>query len=59
MGGSGRPGVRAGRRLTCLYASDPAQIGQEMEVQLAGGRLATRLSLPGAGLPFTSEPVRA
>ena len=38
-----------GDRLTCLYSSDPAQIGQSLEVQPAGRRLAARLSLPAAG----------
>jgi glycosidase len=38
-----------GAHLTCLYSSDPAQIGQALEVQQAGGRHAVRLSLPAAG----------
>ena len=38
-----------GKRLTCLYSSDPVQIGQSLEVQQAGERHAVRLSLPAAG----------
>jgi glycosidase len=38
-----------GRRLTCLYSSDPAQIGQELTVQTAGGQTVLSLSVPAAG----------
>ena len=38
-----------GTLLICLYSSDPAQIGQTLEVQQAGERHAVRLSLPAAG----------
>ena len=38
-----------GSRLTCLYASDAAQIGQELTVQAAGERRVVQLGLPPAG----------
>jgi glycosidase len=38
-----------GRRLTCLYSTDPAQIGQEMEARTAGERRVVQLSVPAAG----------
>jgi glycosidase len=39
----------AGARLTCLYSSDPAQIGQELAVQAVGERRAVLLEVPEAG----------
>jgi glycosidase len=39
----------SGAHLNCLYSSDPAQIGQALEVQQAGERHVVRLSLPAAG----------
>jgi len=39
----------AGSCLACLYSSDPAQVGQELEVQAIGVRRAVRLEVPEAG----------
>jgi hypothetical protein len=39
----------AGSHLACLYSSDPAQIGQGLEVQAIGERRAVRLEVPEAG----------
>jgi len=36
-------------RLTCLYSTDPAQIGQELVVEVIAGRNAVQLSVPSAG----------
>jgi len=38
-----------GKRLTCLYSSDPAQIGQELLVQAAGERRVVNLRVPAGG----------
>ena len=36
-------------QMTCLYSSDPAQIGQVLTVQEVGGRHAVQLTVPAAG----------
>jgi len=38
-----------GSRLTCLYSSAPAQIGQELTVEASGERRAVSLEVPKAG----------
>jgi glycosidase len=44
------PGLSpAGSSLTCLYSTDPAQIGQELVVQIAGERSVVSLSVPAGG----------
>ncbi len=37
------------KNLTCLYSSDPAQIGLQATPQMTGGRWAVNLTLPAAG----------
>jgi len=39
----------AGSHMRCLYSSDPAQTGQELEVVSAGERTVVQLSVPAAG----------
>jgi glycosidase len=39
----------AGAIRTCLYSSDPGQVGQALTVQAAGERRVVQLSLPAAG----------
>jgi hypothetical protein len=38
-----------GKRLACLYSSDPAEIGQELEVRAAGERRVASLRVPAGG----------
>lgn len=38
-----------GKPLTCLYSSDPAQIGEQLTVQAAGERRMLNLRVPAAG----------
>jgi glycosidase len=38
-----------GARLTCLYSSDEAQVGQELAVQMSAGRRVIQLSVQAAG----------
>ena len=47
----------AEQQLTCLYSSDAAQVGQEILVQMIGGRHAASLAVPAAGFViFESIP---
>jgi glycosidase len=39
----------SGAQLTCLYSTDPAQVGQQLSVKQAGGRSVVQLSVPAAG----------
>jgi glycosidase len=38
-----------GAQLTCLYSTDPAQVGQQLTVQSAGDRRVVQLTVPAAG----------
>jgi glycosidase len=38
-----------GAQLTCLYSTDPAQVGQQLTVQPAGDRRVVQLNVPTAG----------
>ncbi len=39
----------AGALLTCLYSSDPVQVGQALSVQASGDRSQVSLAVPAAG----------
>jgi glycosidase len=41
--------IPAGGHLTCLYATEGAQIGQVLTAQTVGGRQAVQLTVPAAG----------